>query len=130
MTRDRDWTEHAACKDAPPALFYPVESWSRLTLTTNNIQRQRDESAYALAYCQRCPVEDECLAWALAVPERWGIWGNTVELERRRMRAAAKTDATHPAGRPVNESTYRKHGCRCGGCVLAHYEANKERRTG
>ncbi|HEU5026627.1 MAG TPA: WhiB family transcriptional regulator [Spirillospora sp.] len=37
--------------------------------------------------CRRCEARDECLAWALAKPEHWGVWGGKSEQERQRMRA-------------------------------------------
>lgn len=40
----------------------------------------------AKAVCHRCPVEDECLEYALENDERWGIWGGTSEGERRLLR--------------------------------------------
>lgn len=83
---DHAWLERAACKGQPTQLFYPPETLSRLNVSQGNIDRQRQESAAALAYCQRCPVVDDCLRWALAVPEPCGIWGNTTDLERRRLR--------------------------------------------
>jgi WhiB family redox-sensing transcriptional regulator len=42
----------------------------------------------ALAVCQRCPVIEECLAFALEHGEA-GVWGGTTEAERREMRRAA-----------------------------------------
>jgi len=35
--------------------------------------------------CAQCPVVDECLEYALAKQERFGIWGGYSERERRRM---------------------------------------------
>lgn len=42
----------------------------------------------ALAVCARCSVTEECLAWALEHPTssgRFGIFGGTTPIERRRM---------------------------------------------
>jgi WhiB family redox-sensing transcriptional regulator len=36
--------------------------------------------------CARCPVADECLSWAQANGEIWGIWGGLDEDERRVLR--------------------------------------------
>lgn len=37
--------------------------------------------------CERCPVQDACLAYALGNADDWGVWGGTTGPERRRMRA-------------------------------------------
>lgn len=41
----------------------------------------------AKAVCAGCPVRAECLEFALANDERWGVWGGTSERQRRAMRA-------------------------------------------
>ncbi|MGH9060608.1 MAG: WhiB family transcriptional regulator, partial [Acidimicrobiales bacterium] len=38
--------------------------------------------ARAKAICARCPVRAECLAFALATDQRYGIWGGTSETDR------------------------------------------------
>ena len=42
------------------------------------------------AVCEMCPVQAECLEYALGHPELVGCWGGTNDLERRRMRQLAK----------------------------------------
>lgn len=39
---------------------------------------------------QPCPVRDECLAYALAHDERFGVWGGLSERQRLTMHRAAK----------------------------------------
>jgi hypothetical protein len=39
--------------------------------------------------CARCPVRAECLDYALAHDERFGIWGGVSERERRRIKRPA-----------------------------------------
>ena len=36
--------------------------------------------------CRSCEVAAECLQYALATDERFGIWGGTSERERRRLK--------------------------------------------
>ncbi|MGH9194816.1 MAG: WhiB family transcriptional regulator, partial [Acidimicrobiia bacterium] len=36
--------------------------------------------------CTQCPVALECLRYALANREQFGIWGGTSERERRKLR--------------------------------------------
>lgn len=36
--------------------------------------------------CKNCPVSVECLEYAMAHDERYGIWGGYTERERRRLK--------------------------------------------
>lgn len=36
----------------------------------------------ARACCRGCPVRAECLAYAIAADERFGVWGGTTPVER------------------------------------------------
>lgn len=62
------WLHRAACRGAPPALF-----WGR-TATT----RKR-----AVELCERCPVRRDCLLDAFVLPPGGGIRAGTSEKERR-----------------------------------------------
>ena len=42
--------------------------------------------------CTGCTVRAECLEFALANDERFGIWGGLSERERRRLRLQQRTD--------------------------------------
>ena len=70
------WTERAACRDAPPDLFFPV----------SDVGAAQDQIAEAKQICAGCPVRFECLGHALDRGEASGIWGGTTEHERRRLR--------------------------------------------
>lgn len=65
-----DWRQEGACWDTDPDVFFPV--------------REEDVGA-ALAICATCPVQSECLTYALR-NEGVGIWGGTTESERRKLR--------------------------------------------
>jgi WhiB family redox-sensing transcriptional regulator len=69
-----DWQERALCAQTDPEAFFPEKGGS-----TREAKR----------VCTRCEVRDECLEYALAHDERFGIWGGTSERERRRLRRAA-----------------------------------------
>lgn len=43
----------------------------------------------ALAVCRGCPIRIDCLDWAVATDERFGIWGGKTERQRRAIAAAA-----------------------------------------
>jgi len=71
ITSPPAWTVDALCAQVDPELFYPEAG-----------APNRD----AKAVCAGCGVRAECLAYALAHRERFGVWGGTTERERRRMR--------------------------------------------
>lgn len=71
------WVRDARCAGAPREIFFP----------------ERGESTRAaLALCRECPVRKECLEYALAAPERFGIWGGVSERERRRIARRRRLD--------------------------------------
>ncbi|MFI6274526.1 WhiB family transcriptional regulator [Streptomyces sp. NPDC050988] len=70
------WRERAACLRVDPDLFFPI-GVSGLTL---------EQVDAAKVVCARCPVVEQCLAWAVQVGQVEGIWGGTTESERRAMR--------------------------------------------
>ena len=79
FTRDDSrWREDAACRNTDPGLFFPDG-------TTGDAA---EEMRTAIALCQRCPVREECLEFAMVTNQRDGIWGATSEEDRRRMRSA------------------------------------------
>ena len=45
------------------------------------------------AVCDACPVQRECLDYALAHPTLVGCWGGTTERERRRLRDRARRNS-------------------------------------
>lgn len=73
------WNQHAACLGCDPELWFP----------------DRGESTReAKEVCRGCVVREDCLEYALANVEKFGIWGGKSERERRllrRERAQAKT---------------------------------------
>ncbi|MDQ2727535.1 MAG: WhiB family transcriptional regulator [Actinomycetota bacterium] len=79
------WTDHAACIGATP-LFFPVAAE---LYRPDRGRRNNPSIAVALAVCDRCPVETECLAHALDNDEIQGIWGGTTPAERAWLRRFA-----------------------------------------
>lgn len=68
---DEDWTKRALCPQTDPEAFYPERGGS---------------TREAKKICLGCEVQKECLDWALANDERFGIWGGLSERERRRLK--------------------------------------------
>ncbi len=46
----------------------------------------RDLEGEAQTVCRRCPARLECLGYAIAADERYGVWGGLTERERARGR--------------------------------------------
>jgi WhiB family transcriptional regulator, redox-sensing transcriptional regulator len=68
-----DWRHDALCREEDPELFFPIGNTGPALL-------QIDE---AKQVCQRCPVTDSCLQWALESGQDAGVWGGLSEDERR-----------------------------------------------
>ncbi|WP_432565306.1 WhiB family transcriptional regulator [Kineococcus sp. SYSU DK003] len=68
---DPGWQELALCAQTDPEAFFPEKGGS-----TREAKR----------VCQSCEVRQECLEYALANDERFGIWGGLSERERRRLK--------------------------------------------
>ena len=69
-----DWQERALCAQTDPEAFFPEKGGS-----TREAKR----------ICSGCDVRAECLEYALAHDERFGIWGGLSERERRKFRQRA-----------------------------------------
>ena len=68
------WQEQALCAQTDPEAFVPEKGGS---------------TREAKKVCQSCDVKAECLEYALANDERFGIWGGLSERERRRIKRAS-----------------------------------------
>lgn len=80
---DITWMRDAACAGSGNA-----EAWFPNTELDNY-----GEYLYAKALCKSCPVQSDCLAWALAVPELHGCWGGTTPRDRESLRRKAREGA-------------------------------------
>jgi WhiB family transcriptional regulator, redox-sensing transcriptional regulator len=76
MTVHMNWREDVACHGADPDLFFPIG-------TTGAASRQAE---MAKRICRACPVQIQCLAWALQNGVTDGVWGGTTPDERRMIR--------------------------------------------
>jgi WhiB family redox-sensing transcriptional regulator len=65
------WQDRALCAETDPEAFFPEKGGS-----TRDAKR----------ICAGCEVKQECLDYALANDERFGIWGGLSERERRRLK--------------------------------------------
>ncbi len=65
------WQERALCAQTDPEAFFPEKGGS---------------TREAKKVCTGCEVRGECLDYALAHDERFGIWGGLSERERRKLK--------------------------------------------
>ena len=65
------WQDRALCAQTDPEAFFPEKGGS-----TREAKR----------VCTSCEVRAECLEYALANDERFGIWGGLSERERRKLK--------------------------------------------
>ena len=68
------WQERALCAQTDPEAFFPEKGGS---------------PREAKRVCATCEVREECLEYALANDERFGIWGGLSERERRKLKRRA-----------------------------------------
>ncbi len=68
------WQERALCAQTDPEAFFPEKGGS---------------TREAKKVCLGCEVRGDCLEYALAHDERFGIWGGLSERERRRLKKEA-----------------------------------------
>ena len=68
------WQADALCAQTDPEAFFPEKGGS-----TREAKR----------ICDGCEVRSQCLEYALANDERFGIWGGLSERERRKLRRDA-----------------------------------------
>lgn len=66
-----DWQAQGLCAQTDPDAFFPEKGGS---------------ARGAKRICSGCEVRAECLEYALARDERFGIWGGLSERERRRLK--------------------------------------------
>ena len=69
---DLSWHRQAACHGCEVGDWFPERGGSNLEVK---------------AICQACPVQRQCLTYALEFPERFGTWGGASERQRELMRA-------------------------------------------
>lgn len=82
------WMADASCRGMDPSLFFAERG---------------APTATAKAVCAGCPVTAECLAYAINLGERNGVWGGLSERQRRKIR-------TRLNGGTPGPPTRRGHG--------------------
>ena len=71
---DQDWRALAVCAQTDPNLWFSPGAV---------------EHKEAKRICRECPVQRQCLKYAMEAPVDHGVWGGLTERERRRRRRLA-----------------------------------------
>lgn len=71
----KDSGQNPSCMEIDPELFFP-ETWA--------------EARDAKKICSTCPVQTDCLRYALETNQSDGIWGGLTLEERRRLRGLGR----------------------------------------
>ena len=87
---DTSWQEFANCLGVDPDLFFPERGAS---------------TREAKEVCRGCVVRPDCLEFALANGEKFGIWGGMSERERRRIRRQRALERQQLAPLTVSSET-------------------------
>lgn len=74
-----EWKDGRPCADHPEEFFADSNREQKL----------------ATQVCQlECPIQSQCLLYALEADERYGVWGGTTERERERLRKKQRAAAS------------------------------------
>ena len=76
LTIAPDWRDLASCRFSDSSVFFPAGSSGPALEVIEK----------AKSICATCPVQAECIAFALEANQESGIWGGYAEDERRRLR--------------------------------------------
>jgi hypothetical protein len=88
--REPDWRDAGACRQEDPDLFAPDGTTGKWVPII----------AQAKAICNRCPVRDACLQWAVDNRELHGIYGGLDEDERWNLLRRQARNARRPVKNP------------------------------
>lgn len=77
------WRDRARCAETDPEAFYPEKG---------------EPTEPARRVCRNCEVRVQCLEYALANDERFGVWGGLSVQQRRRLKVGASTPIRDASG--------------------------------
>ena len=81
-----DWMDNALCRGKDTRNWYPDKGGNNWTPYIE-----------ARDLCGRCPVNNDCLLYALRNKERFGLWGGIPERQRRPLENMTEDDAIKTA---------------------------------
>ena len=105
-------TSQPACRGVDPELFFPLGHGKAFF----------KQIAEAKAVCRRCPVREACDAFVQAHPEltSHGIWAETTEEERRKLRREQAAPAAPPLQEGACHECSRPVGLRADQTLAPH----------
>lgn len=74
------WKLDAECAGEDPELWFPQSDGERASA-----RHVKAITAVARNICAGCPVKIDCLAFAISLDLRYGIWGGLTERERAKL---------------------------------------------
>lgn len=83
---DFEWQLHARCRGLPTEMFFASDG------ERGQLRAAREERAKKV--CRSCPVKRECLRYAVASAEAWGVWGAMTPRERELIFRGATSRST------------------------------------
>mgnify|MGYP003574914923 CR=1 FL=1 len=113
---DNDWRERAVCVEVDPETFFPGEGQGR--------HDARAQIEAAKAVCRKCPVQVQCLQWAIDTHQHHGVWGGRFLTEPRIPHRKRPTCNAGHDWTPENE-VYETNGQRR--CLLCRREYSARR---
>jgi WhiB family transcriptional regulator, redox-sensing transcriptional regulator len=78
--RIEPWMQYAACIGKPAHWWFP-----------DNQEQWHVQGRAAINVCRTCPVASQCLDFALATDERYGIYGGLRPTEREELKRKQRT---------------------------------------
>jgi len=77
---EESWQIKASCRGPQASVFFPPAQFERK-------DEKLERESRAKAICRTCPVNRECLEYAVSIREAHGIWGGLNEVERKQLLA-------------------------------------------
>lgn len=115
-----DWLHRGACVGIDdPDLFFPVGE---------NAPPAKEIEA-AKSVCRSCPVRSECLSWALATHQRYGVWGGMSEQERESLIRRPHRPPPMPKSEKCDECGVRLTGQQRRYCSEEHSQRGRNRQA-
>lgn len=117
-----EWMADGLCKEYDPDLWFPE----------GDLSKQQAEQAKEV--CSRCLVRDDCLDYAIATRQKWGIWAGTTERDREKLFKALPKGRTRAPLQHGTEYAYRfctegPDGGKCDTCRGGHARRGAEYKS-
>ena len=129
MRDDINWMESALCRQTDAELWFPDRENPNTDGFITTIRR-------AQTVCRSCPVQTECLDYALSNNEKFGVWAginmNTVKAhtreELRRQRGVQVREVFSHGTEAGARAHHRRGESVCAACRNAAAAADRNRR--